>query len=466
MTALTRQTPNAPAATRVALAVCVALVAGVITAWNPIAGVGLLVAGAYTSIALRGLETALVMWVPSFFISFFVVGNAWLKGGLAVAVIAAGAAVASQPRLLRETFDRYGRVLIILAAVLGWFALSAVWAGEATSAISEWLKVVLCATVFLLVLLGVRTTRDVRWLLLAFVGAGVFSAVLGMMGVSSGPANPDAAAELAAEGRITAWAGDPNVLAASLVATAVLALTLASRPSQRGRWALGLCAVIAVAGMAATQSRGGLIAGAVALIAGLVLFRRQSARVVPVVVACVIVMFGYFATNPDAASRLTESGDAGSGRTELWTVALRGFRDHPIQGIGLNQFRLESSRYVLEPGTLRFVPIISERPVVVHNTYLQYLVETGLVGIALFLALLAACARRQLAAARRFEAQGMTDDGLLARGVLVATLATLAAGLFFSAGVDYKTWLLLALGPVLLHASGRDGALSRGAENR
>ena len=36
-------------------------------------------------------------------------------------------------------------------------------------------------------------------------------------------------------------------------------------------------------------------------------------------------------------------------------MALRSFRDHPIQGIGLNQFRTESSRYVLEPGTLRYV---------------------------------------------------------------------------------------------------------------
>ena len=55
----------------------------------------------------------------------------------------------------------------------------------------------------------------------------------------------------------------------------------------------------------------------------------------------------------------------------------------------------------------------------------------------------------------------MTGRRLLARGVLVATLATLAAGLFFSAGVDYKTWLLLALGPVLLHAAGRSSAQPR-----
>ena len=120
----------------------------------------------------------------------------------------------------------------------------------------------------------------------------------------------------------------------------------------------------------------------------------------------------------------------------------------------MNQFRQESSRYVLEPGTLRYVRLISERPVVVHNTYLQYLVETGLVGTAAFGLFLIVCTRRRPLAARRFEARGRMADAYLARGVFVATLATLAAGLFFSAGVDYKTWLLLALGPVLFQASG------------
>ena len=75
-------------------------------------------------------------------------------------------------------------------------------------------------------------------------------------------------------------------------------------------------------------------------------------------------------------------------------------------------------------------------------------------GLAAFMAFLVACTRSQLMAARRFEARGSPADGYLARGLFVATLATLAAGLFFSAGVDYKTWLLLALGPVLLQASG------------
>lgn len=441
------------------LASATALAVGATTAWQPVIGIGLLVGGAYAAAAMRSLSTAVTMWIPSFFIAFFVVGNAWLKGGLVVTIFVAAATIGRDRALLRRASGQSRPVLALLAGVLLWFVLSAVWSSDAAAAVSEWLKVLLSATVFALVLLAVRTTAQARAMVMAFVGAGVFSAVIGLVGFSTAPANPDAASELAAEGRITAWAGDPNVLAASLVATAVLALTLAARARGPGRLLLSVGALLSVVGVAATQSRGGLVSAAVALAATMILFRRHAARTVPLALALVIAMSAYLAVVPGAANRLTVSGDAGSGRSELWTVAWRGFKDHPVNGIGLNQFRLESSRYVLEPGTLRYVKLISERPLVVHNTYLQYLVETGVIGSLLFLGFLAACLSAHHRAIRLFDDARRSGDAHLARGVLVATLTLLGAGMFVSAGVDYKTWLLLALGPALLAVARRDSDL-------
>jgi O-antigen ligase len=447
---VTRASHPARAGSLALLGCALAVAGGALCAWNPLIGIALVLAGAYAAIALRSLQYALTAWVPSFFISFFPAGNAWLKGGLLVVLLALARAIATDRGLVTRVLRRHSRPLGLLGAVLVWFAVTAVWAETPRSAFSEWLKLLLCGTLFVVVLVAVREAKHVLWIVVAFVGAGVYSAILGLLGVSYGLSNPDAAAEVAQEGRITAWAGDPNVLAASLVATTVLALVLAGRT--RGGWRLAcfVGAGLSLVGVAATQSRGGLVAAIVALVAGVWLFRRKPAKIVPLAVAIVVGLGLYFAAFPSASHRITESGDAGSGRTELWTVALRSFRQHPVQGIGLNQFRQESGKFVLQPGTLRFVELISERPVVVHNTYLQYLAETGLVGFGLFAALLVTSLRSYQLAIRRFDALGLEKEGLMARGLLVSILGVLAAGFFVSAGVDYKTWLLLALGPAML----------------
>ncbi len=239
------------------------------------------------------------------------------------------------------------------------------------------------------------------------------------------------------------------MLAAALIATVVLALGLT--PGSRGavRAALLGAAVVSAAGVAATQSRGGIVAAAAAICVGAFLYRRQLGRVLPIVAIALAGIAIYFVVAPSAFDRVTNFGDAGDGRSELWTVAWRAFEDHPVTGIGLNQFRIESSEYVLEPGNLKFVRLIAERPVVVHNTYLQFLVETGIVGLALYLLVVWRCLSRLGFAARRLTALGATDDADLARSLFVEIAAMLAAAFFLSTGIDYKIWLLFGLAAVV-----------------
>jgi O-antigen ligase len=125
-------------------------------------------------------------------------------------------------------------------------------------------------------------------------------------------------------------------------------------------------------------------------------------------------------------------------------------KDHPILGVGLNNFREQSANYVRQPGTLEHVQLIVDRPSFAHNTYLQLLAEEGIVGLALFLALVGASLHSAYLAAERFERRGQRDLSTLARAVLVATISMLAAGMFLSAALDQRLWLLLALGPALL----------------
>ena len=218
---------------------------------------------------------------PELFITFLPPGNSGSRVGSPSRWWPREPRSAPTASSIKELATRYSAVLVPLIGVLAWFGLSALWAGNAASAISEWLKVLISAAVFLLVLLGVRDVDQVRRLALAFVAAGTFSALLGLMGVSSGPSNPDAAREVAAEGRITAWAGIPTCWPRAWWPRRDRARPGGTaRPSARRPVLIG-CALLAILGTAATQSRGGILAGSVALVAGLIVFRRQSARVVP-----------------------------------------------------------------------------------------------------------------------------------------------------------------------------------------
>lgn len=63
--------------------------------------------------------------------------------------------------------------------------------------------------------------------------------------------------------------------------------------------------------------------------------------------------------------------DEGSGRTVLWTNALKTFAEHPVFGIGINSsLEYNKTHY----GTKNYV----------HNTYLEVLSETGIIGILVY----------------------------------------------------------------------------------
>jgi O-antigen ligase len=166
---------------------------------------------------------------------------------------------------------------------------------------------------------------------------------------------------------------------------------------------------------------------------------------------------------------VTDTADQGNGRGSLWKVAGRIFSDHPVAGVGLNNYRTFAPRYVDGPGQLTFVNFIAERPHVVHNVYLQMLVEVGIIGTALFLLLAASSLAAALRSSRQYERKGDPDSAALSRGIFVAILAGMAASFFISNGDGFMIWVLLALGTVLIRDAERPqegAAVERPAPNR
>jgi O-antigen ligase len=428
-----------------------ALIAGVAVAFDPKLGIAFVAACAFVPLVFLSLPLALAAWIPIAWNEFsHVLGRAPLAGSLLLLMAWIGTRRARGTVVAADLSLRVARVVFVLLLV--WVTLSISWASDRSHAWSEVVNWYFAGAVFLLVTTVATTPARARLVALAFIGGALASIVIGLTG--SGLSTTADAIDLATRERFSGGAGDPNYLAAGLIAA--LALAAGLMPSTRDPLArLGLAGtVLALAvAMGATESRGGLVAALVAIVAGVALARERraaSAALAVVVVACSAIIL---LLSPSGWERMTTFDAGGTGRTELWRVATSMWEDHPVAGVGIRGYEHESAAYVLKVGDLSFVENIAERPVVTHNVYLQQLAETGIVGLALLLVLFGACLVASQGAARRFEAAGDRAMAALARATTVAIIGMLTASFFISNSTDKRLWIVLALGPALLIAA-------------
>lgn len=431
------------------LALVAAAALGGATAYQPIAGVGGLVAILYLPMLLLDLQAALAAWVVLLFLS----GLPGLGGAPSavalVLLIAWLAAVRTSGPEIRATALAHRGTLFAVVLFLGWVALSTTWATSPSDAIGDVQKWLIAGVTFVVAATAMRSRRGSSLLAGGFI-AGAFGAVV--TGLALTGLHPAVSAiNSAADVRLSTGATDPNYLAAMLVAALALSAGLAIwRRETWVRVLLASGAPVLLYGLIATQSRGGLIAGATAVAASTVLLPRRRHQILAALIPILALTTLFFALNPEAYKRVTQQDGGGTGRTELWRIAARIAEDNPIVGVGVNNFVVREQAYVLRVGSLRYAQqLVIDDPKVVHNMYLQMFAETGLVGLTLFLGMIAALLRATYRAARALERAGADAAGTFARTVLVAQLAMLTASVFLSNGPDRRYWLLFALGPAL-----------------
>lgn len=199
-------------------------------------------------------------------------------------------------------------------------------------------------------------------------------------------------------------------LALAFTAEALLALRAEWRARRVGWVALGgpsgnafvrraALAMLLVVGLLAAQSRGGLAAFAVAVLA-LPLALRQRRIAGAIVLGVVTLAVAWMGLG--GMLRGMEARGLRSNRLALWADAARMGRDFPVLGAGFNAF---GSAYVPYQTIERY-----EWYGEAHNEYLQVLLDTGVVGAAIAVALLVTLFRRAFRAARL----GPLDAGRLA----------------------------------------------------
>ncbi len=135
---------------------------------------------------------------------------------------------------------------------------------------------------------------------------------------------------------------------------------------------------------------------------------------------------GEVANNPGRFTSLSSNN-----RAAWWDEAWDGFRADPIAGAGANTFEVARKRY-------RETASAVTQP---HSVPLQFLAGTGLVGLALFAALIAAGTAATVGAVRRLEG---------AEGSAAAALAIVPALWLAHALVDYDWDFVAVTAPALL----------------
>lgn len=427
-----------------------AVIVGVLTAHRVPLGIGVLIGLLYAPLVFFNFRVGLALFIALTFIRFLPALSVGPNAAGILVLVAWIGTIAERRDALRDYVTRFPWMVGAILTLVVWVALSVVWATDpsfATSAILTWVEVVL---LFLIVSTTPRSRRTMELLVWAFVGGALLSVIVGLAttGLHSDASAIDTASQ--SEGRFGGFS-DPNFLAAGLVPAIALTAGLATTTRNViARWALVVAAAILTVGLAATESRGGLVATVAMLIAAMIFYKRRRAQVFLFFAVALSVGAVWFTTSPSAWHRVTNFDGGGTGRSDLWNVAWQAGKDHPILGVGLNNFRVVSADYVRKPGTLHFVDLIAEKPHVVHNMYLQMFTETGIVGVGLFLFFIGACLRAAFKAARRFDELGELALGSLSRAVLVGTLGMLAASFFLSAAGDFRLWILLAFSPALL----------------
>jgi general stress protein CsbA len=260
--------------------------------------------------------------------------------------------------------------------------------------------------------------------------------------------------------RPNALTGDPNHLAIMLLIP-LLALTPLYLRLERGHpWRLRLALLLPflLVMELATLSRSGWLGLAVGLLVLAVPYRRLLlSRALLIPLGAVVLLVGVIiARRADffdvvLRSRFETSGTSSSAHFDVYGFVPDVLSLHPLFGLGLNNF---SVYYEFVTGRTNWGP---------HSFYVALLVETGIVGAAVFAVFLVWIFRRLGAARRLGRALAAAGDPLAARlrpmawGLTAALAGTMAANAFYLTMQFYYfyAFAVLALATPIVFARAR-----------
>jgi putative inorganic carbon (HCO3(-)) transporter len=457
-----RQTPDFVADNAVITLVAgAAAVLGAVAVHSPKDALLALLAAAFVAAAMTRLPLAvaafIVLTFPAHLPGSLGTGATLAKPVGALLVLAWGGAVLTR-RAALPLLPRVQPVLFsVIVGLLVFGGVSTIWAAAPSQTHSAVGRLLLNAALLGVTWTAASTRSGFRTIVYGYLLGSVVTSVYT---ISSGSYNT-------ASGRL-AGVVDTDYFAAELIpAILIVCFLFITTGSQRTRWLSAAVAGVDLAGFVLTQSRGAIVGLAVALLMGVVLAGRARPRMLALALVLVAGGLGYYYGYKP--SHIFQSGKRGglsaasSGRLDEWRVALRIAEGHPVGGVGLGNYQTVEPSYATQTFNLEFSSFIVTARLVAHNTYLQMAAELGLVGLALFLTILALPLRLAERALSGLERE-RDELEFYVRGLLAGTVGMLVAYVFLSAEFEKPLWLVLALlasVPALLRGHPTEGRLDR-----
>ena len=235
----------------------------------------------------------------------------------------------------------------------------------------------------------------------------------------------------------------------------ITAVRFFNRPVRR-RWVYAVLVAVMMAGVYCSKTRSVWVGAIAALgVVGLVYLPRWV-RVLGLAAAVLMaggMMLGLkdqlLAMKRDKALSAAEAAKSVELRPLLAIVAYEMFKDRPIIGHGYGHYFEHAPPY----HTQRHygLPLENVRPYIQHNVFLSVLVDTGLLGLSVFLAILATVAG---AAWRLVADRDGADEGRMLGFMMLGYLATYVCnGMFHEVGIiEMVHAFLLALAGLTISA--------------
>src|SRR5215470_17529776 len=299
--------------------------------------------------------------------------------------------------------------LIVFSGVMLATVPFSIWPGGSMDVIvNSYFKIVIVFVLMMNVLNTTERLERLMWLIVASTGV-----IAGLSVV-----NYFRGYNLVEDGRLGGPVGgifgNPNDLAMNMTSflPAAIVIALSGRQPAGKRLFAALAAVLMLATIVFTKSRGGAL-GVLAALGAIAILGRSMRRgvgtitIIAVLVATPFVPDSFWArmvsiVDEDADKQFTGSREA---RQNVMQEGIDAFLEHPLTGVGVGQFKNYNP------------PERKERWLETHNVLIQVASETGIFGLAAFSFLVLAAAAAAIATRRRVRLalafrRGSDDDGV------------------------------------------------------
>ena len=353
-------------------------------------------------------------------------------------------------------------IILVFYGLVGFFSLMYARNTESViNTLSNYVKDALITLVIIVLLKKAPTFRHVIWtLLVAGIFLGALSVFQYMTGTFDNVYGGFARAELRGIAgddrgyRLTGPIGDPNFFAQIMIVLIPIALERMMHESKLILKILaGVAGVLSILTVVFTYSRGGFVAAAIALAIFFFVYPPRPLYLI-IIIGLGIAVFSFVPSSyydriltlqgflPDASGRIDIRTDNSiQGRASQNLTAWSIFKQHPLVGIGLDNFEVRYPEFSKEIG---LAPSASNKSL--HNLYFEVGTETGILGLSVFLLLIGLSIRSVLNARSAFFAvPELHGYAHLATGLLIGFVGYLVAALFIHAAFPRYFYLLVGI---------------------